>query len=1294
MITREEEVSWAYLLDPCFQFENTAGKPLTGGYIEVYLHGTRDKYYCASDFNGTLHPFQIKLDSLGANIVLADPSNSYDVYVYNRYGNLVMSRYNVSTAHTGSGAYDRYDELENLIVSAVTGLQGEIDNIDEALEGKKDKQEVVSLTFTNTQTVSSIVQNENGELEITYQEIALPEQVPNIDIVSLASTISVTSLYDPETNVKTFNIDISDIGALEYGQYTAEAFVTTATMVKNKGNILVNNGKLKLRKGNSYHITVRGDYTSSDLDNTVQTIEYVEAISNNRIKIDVDNTVTDPQHFELSYDIFKLSNDVDYQIGFNQNTGVIGNLVLEIHSLSNVSVVNGGGGGEQVQADWTEEDPEEPSYIQHKPEIKDLVEGTNIRFREEEDAIYVDAVVTAIPTVTGFATHEEVYESSVTAVQLATAQIPELPDEEEVEFEEINLNDYALASAIPDISNLATKSEVYNSDVTAIQFVTALIPEEGVTEDDVYNATVTAIEFVTAIIPEAQVQSDWTEEDNTDPAYILNKPTEKFLLEGDNVRIRETNEGVYIDAIVTAIPVVTGFTTNADVYNATVTAVQLATSLIPEEQVQSDWNVTAIDSPAYIKNKPEILDTLPIKAGDNISLEVDNDELVISVTGEMGRTYTAGDYVSIQNDVISVTGVAAATAIPDSEEIEFEEINLEDYALASAIPEQVQSDWAATGIDEPDYIKNKPTITPLIEGSNIHFTETVDGIMISASMPPASGTVTEVEVYNATVTAVQLATGQIPDVSDFVTEDQVTALLPDSEEVEFEEINLSDYALASAIPDVTSLASKSDVYNATVTGVQLATAQIPDVTGFATKAQVYNATVTAINTVTSIIPEAQVQSDWNVTAVDSPAYIKNKPEIFENLPLRAGEGIGISIDNDEVVVAVTAQYLTEIPSTYATDTEVYNATVTGVQLATAQIPDVSTFATKTELATVESEIPVVTGFATKADLDTVSGMITPELPVVAGDGIGITETESEITIAVTANFATQSDIAAVTALIPTDNYVKVITDSSSTSQVTYGDLRALCEGHAEFDLFYDATYPSRRYLYRCSRAEQTGSHYEVCFTTVPISNEYEQSDDTYGKYSNKVYEIYFWFWRISDDGPSDDTIAYIGSDYVPGVNTHNFGWRWIQADWNETDTLAQTYIKNKPNLSSYASKTELTSVSGTLQTEIETVSAAIPDTSDMATETWVDNQGYLTSIPSNYVTETELTGAVSGFATKSELSTVEAEIPVVTGFATKTEVTTGLGTKQNTLTGITDVQVVNSLPGSPVATVLYLIPEV
>ena len=94
-----------YLLAPTFQYINTAGRPLSGGaYLEVYIHGTRTKYYCASDFEGNLHPFQIPLDSLGANVVLAEDSGSYDVYAYNRYGSLIMSRYNVKPgAGGGSG---------------------------------------------------------------------------------------------------------------------------------------------------------------------------------------------------------------------------------------------------------------------------------------------------------------------------------------------------------------------------------------------------------------------------------------------------------------------------------------------------------------------------------------------------------------------------------------------------------------------------------------------------------------------------------------------------------------------------------------------------------------------------------------------------------------------------------------------------------------------------------------------------------------------------------------------------------------------------------------------------------------------------------------------------------------------------------------------------------------------------------------------------------------------------------------------------------------------------------------
>ena len=92
-----------YLLSPEFQISVTSGKPNTGGWIEVFIHGSRTKYFTACDFNGTKNPFRIGLDSLGQAMVLADDSNNYDVFVYNRYGTLLFSRYNVTTAGGGGG---------------------------------------------------------------------------------------------------------------------------------------------------------------------------------------------------------------------------------------------------------------------------------------------------------------------------------------------------------------------------------------------------------------------------------------------------------------------------------------------------------------------------------------------------------------------------------------------------------------------------------------------------------------------------------------------------------------------------------------------------------------------------------------------------------------------------------------------------------------------------------------------------------------------------------------------------------------------------------------------------------------------------------------------------------------------------------------------------------------------------------------------------------------------------------------------------------------------------------------
>ena len=242
MINDDDIIKYAYLLPPTFQIENTEGRPLTGGWMEVYIHGTRNKYYCASDFDGTLHSFKIQLDSLGSNVVLASPVHSYDIYVYNKFGSLVMSRYNVIPT-TGEGTYigdivnidspdntvdvssdggtnwhisikdtvDTLELLQNEVATAVTSINDRLDGIDLTLANKKDKQSQLIYGGNDHMTITKISQNENGEItEVKYEPIDLPPQVPNVEITSPNSSINIQSSTDVQTNTKTFSIDVNN----------------------------------------------------------------------------------------------------------------------------------------------------------------------------------------------------------------------------------------------------------------------------------------------------------------------------------------------------------------------------------------------------------------------------------------------------------------------------------------------------------------------------------------------------------------------------------------------------------------------------------------------------------------------------------------------------------------------------------------------------------------------------------------------------------------------------------------------------------------------------------------------------------------------------------------------------------------------------------------------------------------------------------------------------------------------------------------------------------------------------
>lgn len=92
-----------YLISPALQIEDLNGKPLTGGTIRVYRHGTTIPYITWKDFTGDRNPADVVLDAKGMAVILAEPGNLYDIYCWDRNGFFQWSRLNVPVGSGGTG---------------------------------------------------------------------------------------------------------------------------------------------------------------------------------------------------------------------------------------------------------------------------------------------------------------------------------------------------------------------------------------------------------------------------------------------------------------------------------------------------------------------------------------------------------------------------------------------------------------------------------------------------------------------------------------------------------------------------------------------------------------------------------------------------------------------------------------------------------------------------------------------------------------------------------------------------------------------------------------------------------------------------------------------------------------------------------------------------------------------------------------------------------------------------------------------------------------------------------------
>ena len=355
------------LWDVTQQFQNKNGSNLTSGKIYIYYKGRTALATTYHDEDGTVvNSNPVLLDNNGRATAFADPIYSYTIVVCDYYGKELFSQ-DITLHDAISSAEDvvvlgtdgtvlvdrtelpngvQYDLSVNTdILATKEYVDDEVDNLQEQIDNKKDKQTALAFNGAATKTIKKITQNANGEMNVEFEDIDLPPEVPNVEITSEDNSVQVTETTDIQTNTKTFDISVNVNDPLEYGQFRATNVTAQAQLSKIKGNLDISSYAIKLKKGNSYHFTVRGSYVANSAANTYNTITYIEYTAFSSINVNVDNTITDSQYFEISYDIYNLSNDVNYNVAFASiSGGKVSELFVEVHNLNGVSV-NGSGSG-------------------------------------------------------------------------------------------------------------------------------------------------------------------------------------------------------------------------------------------------------------------------------------------------------------------------------------------------------------------------------------------------------------------------------------------------------------------------------------------------------------------------------------------------------------------------------------------------------------------------------------------------------------------------------------------------------------------------------------------------------------------------------------------------------------------------------------------------------------------------------------------------------------------------------------------------------------------------------------
>lgn len=372
-----------YLISPVLQVENTDGKPLVGGRIVVYRHGTTEPYITYKDFEGTHNPAEVILDSKGMCILIAEEGYSYDVYCRDRNYVEQWSRIGISIGLGGTSIISRDGTITVKSAGGVVDL-GISDNDVTVLTGTgaergTDGNFSISKTASSGEglevTGSRIKVKKAGWYHIEATWYAQSNSTANgYRTVELSTRDSRTKLtLDLTVSSEQWRIIANDfyLHADEYIDFTLSGMGSDSAVRSWLQNVSIH--RLTNIVGNPPD-RVRPDWAEQDPDSPayifnkpdldIYATKVENATEGNLAALDASGNLVDSGEASEN-----LVHDANYVHTDNNYTTADKDKLAGIEAGADVN----------VQSDWTEEDSSKDSYIQNKPHVPTVSgDGTSI----------------------------------------------------------------------------------------------------------------------------------------------------------------------------------------------------------------------------------------------------------------------------------------------------------------------------------------------------------------------------------------------------------------------------------------------------------------------------------------------------------------------------------------------------------------------------------------------------------------------------------------------------------------------------------------------------------------------------------------------------------------------------------------------------------------------------------------------------------------------------------------------------------------------------------------------------